>query len=183
IKEISNNSSSWELLDLEKKSSEIVVEINRLDFLPMFTMWDNKTPIYTFREQNKKKYHNVSLSTGLSWLTPTDGTVLLSLKDSLIISDSDDGYIFKQSPTMSFSYSQPTYLGRGFIDPSLYEKKGFLKLDYYKSKTEIEQIIKRNRLIIDFVTALNSVRSRDRELESERKKLNLLDMEIKQLEI
>lgn len=183
LKTIEKQNTKWKLLELNSKKTKLEIESTKNYYLPEWILGDGVTPLYSVSEQNELLNHTIGLNTGINWWTPTDGTLSFMLNDLLTISESEDDYIYSQTPSISMTFSQPTYLNKKFIDASAYANKKYIELQYPKLKEELHSILNRNRLIIDFVTELNSIRKSKRELSLKSNELKILILELEQLEI
>ncbi|QEN03554.1 TolC family protein [Thiospirochaeta perfilievii] len=161
----SKNHSSWINLEKNRENVKLNTVLLKESFLPDFSFGDGQTPIYTYGSQSEKYYHNISLITQMNWWLPTDGTLSISALDTISYAQTDDDNVISQSPVLSFSYTQPTWLSGKFIEPSLYSKIHRLQLDIPLNEDRIKYLIDRNNLIYDLIKDLLDIDNKKREVQ------------------
>lgn len=170
------SSNEWKLLNIKSKKTQLNIKINRLAFLPEWYIGDGSTPIYSGGESGELEFHSIGFVTGMNWWTPIDGTLSVTVSDTISFVESDDEFNINQSPTLSVSYNQPTSVGG-------YKKSRYLQLLYPHFKEQLNSTVEQNRLVLEVVQKLNSIKSKTRELLLKQEELKLLGTELEMLDI
>ncbi len=177
------NHSSWINLERSRENVKLNNMLLKESLIPDFTFGDGATPVYTVGSSKEKYYHNIALVSQMNWWLPTDGILSVAASDTFSFIETDDNYVIGQSPLLSFSYSQPTWLKGKIFEPSLYKKMYKLQMEIPLNEEKIKYLIERNRLILDAVKELLELKFTQRTILLLETQFNLAEDELEVIKL
>lgn len=182
------NSLSWRSIDTQASLIQGEIEKNRWTFRPDLTL--GLSPVYGFASTQtvdttipaitESSIHSFGLALGSQWLLPTDGTLGITLEDTLAFSRSEGTTTVAQSPSLGLTYRQPLWVNGKLLAPGLYTASRSLALNLPARKGNLAVLKGRNALIRSAV-ALYAAADQAR-LQAELKKQER-DLRRKELEV